>query len=240
MNTKAFHKLTYGLYIISSKNGDKINGYVGNTVFQVTSDPPQVAISCHKDNLTSEYINKSKSFSISVLEKDTDPGLIGTFGYKSGRDGNKFEDAIFKTGNNGVPVVTKNTIATFECDVVDQFDVGTHTLFIGKVTNAEVLKKDADPLTYAWYKKEMKGVAPKNAPTYVDSSHSKKEEAPIKPEGKNNFGPSFVCEVCSYEYDPAVGDESQGIPPGTAFADLPDDWVCPICAAAKSEFTSMN
>ena len=240
MDTKAFHKLTYGLYIISSKNGDKINGYVGNTVFQVTSNPPQVAVSCHKDNLTSEYINKSKAFSISVLEKNSDPGLIGTFGYKSGRDENKFENAEFKNGKNEIPVVTKNTIATFECDVVDQFDVGSHTLFIGKVINAEVLKEDADPLTYAWYKTEMKGTAPKNAPTYIDPSKSKEEGSTEKQKDKQDFGPSYVCEVCSYEYDPAVGDELQGIPPGTPFADLPDDWVCPICAAAKSDFVSMN
>jgi flavin reductase (DIM6/NTAB) family NADH-FMN oxidoreductase RutF/rubredoxin len=240
MDTKAFHKLTYGLYIISSKNGDKINGYIGNTVFQVTSDPPQVAVSCHKDNLTSEYINSSKAFSISVLEKNSDAGLIGTFGYKSGKDENKFENTEFKSSENGIPIVTKNTIATFECEVVDQFDVGTHTLFIGKVINAEVLKEDADPLTYAWYKTEMKGLAPKNAPTYVDTSKSVKEVDAGKTDGKKDFGPSFVCDVCSYEYDPAVGDESQGIPPGTPFADLPDDWVCPICAAAKSEFISMN
>ncbi|NOX47235.1 MAG: High molecular weight rubredoxin [Chlorobi bacterium] len=240
MDTKAFHKLTYGLYIISSKNGDKTNGYVGNTVFQVTSDPPQVAVSCHKDNLTSEYINSSKAFSISVLEKNSESGLIGTFGYKSGRDTNKFDTTEFKTGENGTPIVTKNTIATFECEVVDQFDVGTHTLFIGKVINAEVLKEDADPLTYAWYKTEMKGLAPKNAPTYIDSSQSGKEAIKDKPDNKKDFGPSFVCDICSYEYDPAVGDESQGIPPGTPFADLPDDWVCPICAAAKSEFVSMN
>jgi flavin reductase (DIM6/NTAB) family NADH-FMN oxidoreductase RutF/rubredoxin len=240
MDTKAFHKLTYGLYIISSKNGDKINGYVGNTVFQVTSDPPQVAVSCHKDNLTSEFINSSKAFSISVLEKNSDAGLIGTFGYKSGRDENKFENTEFKSSENGIPIVTKNTIATFECEVVDQFDVGTHTLFIGKVINAEVLKEDADPLTYAWYKTEMKGLAPKNAPTYIKVSKSEKNDDAGKTDGKKDFGPSFVCDVCSYEYDPAVGDESQGIPPGTPFSDLPEDWVCPICAAAKSEFISMN
>jgi len=66
MNLKAFHKLSYGLYIVTSKKGDKLNGQIANTVFQVTSEPPTVAVSINKNNLTWEFIKESKSFAVSV------------------------------------------------------------------------------------------------------------------------------------------------------------------------------
>lgn len=237
MDIKAFFKLSYGLFVISSKYGDKINGYIANTAFQVTAEPPKLAISCHKDNLSSDIILKSKGFSISVLEKETDPDLIGLFGYNSGKNKNKFEQTNYKYGKTGMPVVLDNTIAYFECEVVDVIDVGTHYLFIGQVVEAESLN-ESEPITYAYYRNVKKGMAPKNAPTYVDKSKLKDEVKPTK-ENKAD-GQRFVCEVCSYVYDPAVGDELQNIPPGTPFSELPDDWVCPICAAAKSDFVSEN
>lgn len=240
MDIKAFFKLSYGLYIISSKTGDQMGGYVANTAFQVTAEPPQIAISCHKDNATASIINKSKSFAISVLEKEASAELIGLFGYNSSKDKNKFEDVKYSTAKTGSPIVTDESIAYFDCELVDQFDVGTHILFIGKVVDSKLLKEDEEALTYAYYREAKKGAAPKNAPTYIDKS--KVESSEVKPpvaEGKD-LGPSFICEVCSYSYDPTEGDDSQGIPPGTSFADLPDDWVCPICAAAKSDFVSEN
>ncbi len=236
IDIKAFFKLTYGLYVISSKSGDKLNGYVANTAFQVTAEPPQIAISCHKDNLTAKIIDESKVFSISVLEQDADLGVIGNFGHNSGKDKDKFKNVKYKTGQTGAPILLDSTIAYFDCEVVDSFDVGTHILFIGKVVNSEVFDESKSPLTYDYYHKEMKGKAPKNAPTYI--KEEKMEET--KKETTNNLGASFECTVCGYVYDPAEGDEVQGIPPGTPFADLPDDWECPICAAAKSEFISMN
>ena len=231
MDTKAFFKLSYGLYVISSKSGDKLNGYVANTAFQVTAEPPQIAISCHKDNLTSEIINESKVFSISVLDQKADVGVIGNFGYNTGKDINKFEKVNYKTEKTGAPILLDSTIAWFDCEVVDSFDVGSHILFIGKVVDSELLDESKNPLTYDYYHKEMKGKAPKNAPTYV--KEDKKEEI-------SSTGQKYECEVCGYVYDPAEGDEGQGIPPGTPFEDLPDEWVCPICAAAKSDFVSLN
>jgi flavin reductase (DIM6/NTAB) family NADH-FMN oxidoreductase RutF/rubredoxin len=231
MDTKAFFKLSYGLYVISSKYGDKLNGYVANTAFQVTADPPQIAISCHKDNLSSELITKSKVFSISVLDQKADVGVIGNFGYNTGKEKEKFANVKYKTGKSGAPVLLDSTIAWFDCEVVDSFDVGSHILFIGKVIDSELLEENGEPLTYDYYHKEMKGKAPKNAPTYI--KEDKKEEV-------SGLGRKFECLVCGYVYDPSEGDEGQGIPPGTSFEDLPDDWVCPVCAAAKSDFVSLN
>ena len=82
MNIEAFFKISYGLYVVGSKSGNKLNGYISNTVFQVTADPPKFAISCSKNNFSAGIISESKAFSISVLERDTGANVIGTFGYK--------------------------------------------------------------------------------------------------------------------------------------------------------------
>jgi len=118
MNIEAFFKLTYGLYVVSSASKGKLNGYVSNTVFQVTAEPPQIAIACSKNNLTTSFIEQSRVFSVSVLEKDANAEVIGTFGYKSGKEIEKFDNANYKTGKNGVPILLDNAIASFECEVV--------------------------------------------------------------------------------------------------------------------------
>lgn len=246
MDSTAFFKMTYGIYLICSKSGEEMSGYIANTAFQVTAAPPQIAISCHKQNTSARIIEQSGHFSLSVLEKDTDAGLIGMFGYQSGNDTEKFNRVNYKFGKNGTPVILSHAIAYFECDVVDKFDTGTHYLFIGKVTEGELLEKEKEPLTYAYFREEMKLMAPERAPTYIDKSklkeeseqseYEKKEE---KMETKDNRE-NFICTICAYVYDPEKGDPDHGIPAGTAFKDLPEDWVCPVCAAAKAFFISEN
>lgn len=225
MNPKAFHKISYGLYIISSKNEDKFNGQVANTVFQVTSDPPKIAVSINKGNLTHRFIEKSRMFTASILSKKTPLQFIGLFGFKSGKDADKFADVGFKIGRTGVPVVTANSIGYVEVKVIDMVDVGTHTIFIGRVVEAELLKDD-EPLTYDYYHTIKKGVAPKAAPTYI-----KKEK-----QGEGRKMEKYRCTVCGYVYDPEKGDPDSGVEPGTPFKELPDDWVCPVCGADKSMF----
>lgn len=230
INIEAFFKVTYGLYIVSSRNKEIQNGYISNTVFQVTSEPAQFAISCSKNNFTSEIINESKAFSISVLEKDTSEELIGLFGYKRGKDVNKFESVNYITGETGVPIVLDNTLAWFECEVVQTYDAGSHLVFIGKLINSDLIDIDKDPLTYAYYR-DIKGkLAPKNAPTYIDISKITMN----KFEGNNVK--KFKCSVCGYIYDPEKGDDKGVIPEGTAFLKLPENWVCPVCGAQKSKF----
>lgn len=230
MNIEAFFKLTYGLYVVSSASNGKLNGYVSNTVFQVTAEPPQIAIACSKNNLTTDLIQQSRAFSVSVLEKDVDAEIIGNFGYKSGREIAKFDNINYISGKNGIPILQDNTIASFECEVVQQFDVGSHLLFIGKVTEGELLKADADPLTYAWYREVRKGKAPKNAPTYIAP------EKLIKPAATTGSYENY-CTACGFVYNPELGDPDSGIAPGTPFEDIPDSWVCPVCGAEKSDFT---
>ena len=240
MNIEAFFKMTYGLYLISSKHGEQISGYIANTAFQVTAEPPQIAISCHKDNISAKVIEESRVFSISVLEKETDAGLIGLFGYQSGHEDEKFERVNYKYGETGAPIILTHTVAYFECKVVDKFDVGSHYLFIGEVLESELLEPQNDPLAYDYFRNEMKLMAPERAPTYVDKTKLQNEKPEQAKEEKPDAGPNFYCPICAYVYEPHIGDEAQGIEPGTSFADVPEDWICPICAAAKSVFISEN
>ncbi len=167
MNIKTLHKVSYGIYIVSSKKDGKLNGQIVNTVFQLTADPPQMGISINKQNLTYEYILASKVFSIAILAKDTPPKFIGQFGFQSGRDLNKFEGIHYKIGKTGAPLILDNTIGYIECEVAGSIDCGTHTLFIGKVVDAEILNEDTEPLTYEHYHKELKLKVPKTATTYI-------------------------------------------------------------------------
>ena len=225
MDKKVLYKISYGLYVISSKSNKKFNGQIANTLFQITSEPLQVAVSINKSNLTHEFIKESKVFAVSILSKETPMRFIGHFGFKSGRDTDKFKDVKYKSGITGAPVVLEYTIAYLETEVTNMVDVGTHTIFIGKVVDAEILGT-GEPMTYAYYHEVKKGKSPKTAPTYI-KEENKKETKGVK---------KYRCKVCGYVYDPEKGDPDSGIVPGTPFDKLPDDWVCPICGAGKEEF----
>lgn len=231
----SFHKLSYGLYIIATEfNGEKA-GYAGNTGFQVTATPSTIAVSCNKDNYTCGVIQKSKKFSLSVLQKDLDVGIVGDFGFKSSKDFDKFSKHEYKTGELGIPVVTDSCVAAFECKVFNEVDCGTHILFIAEVVVGEKLS-DQPPLTYEYYHEHYKMLSPKNAPTYVDPEKLTEEE-PEKEEATATSGAAeHVCIICGYTYDPEVGEPSMGIPPGTPFEDLPEEFTCPICSAGKDYF----
>lgn len=167
MNIKTLHKVSYGIYIVSSKKDDKINGQIVNTVFQVTAEPPQMGISVNKQNLTHQYIATSKVFSIAILSKDTPPKFIGQFGFKSGRELDKFKGVNYKIGKTGAPLILENTIGYIECEVIGSLDCGTHTMFIGRVVDAEIINENLEPLTYDYYHKELKLKVPKTATTYI-------------------------------------------------------------------------
>jgi len=224
MNLKALYKLSCGLYLVSSRRGDKLNGQIANTVFQITSEPPTIAVSINKKNLTHEFIAESKVFLASVLAQDTPVSFIGRFGFNCGRDMDKYKDISYKLGGNQCPVATEHTLAFLEARVIQAVDVGTHTLFIGELVGAEVLK-EGDPMTYAYYRQIKGGATSKNAPGYVAE----------RKENVSNMM-KYKCTVCGYIYDPELGDADGGIKPGTPFAELPDNWVCPVCGVAKSEF----
>ncbi|MDT8284279.1 MAG: flavin reductase family protein [Thermovirgaceae bacterium] len=165
IDKRALYSLSYGLYLVSSRKGDKLNGQVANAVMQVTSDPVCIVACLHKDNLTTEYVRDSGVFSVSILEEDTPMTFIGTFGFKCGRDIDKFCKCSHEIGVTGAPLVMDHTVAAIEARVIREVEVFTHVMFFGEVAASRIIKT-AKPLTYAFYHEIKKGKSPKNAPTF--------------------------------------------------------------------------
>jgi len=165
LNRKVFEDLSYGLYIVTSFSEDRLNGQIINTAIQVTSDPPRVGVIINKKNLTHEYISRSKVFAVSVLDEAAPLTFFGPFGFRSGRDVDKLAKVQFKKGITGCPLITQYTLSGLEAKVMDQIDLGTHTIFIGDVVNGEFLR-EGKPLTYRYYKENLKGKPSVNSPTY--------------------------------------------------------------------------
>jgi flavin reductase (DIM6/NTAB) family NADH-FMN oxidoreductase RutF/rubredoxin len=233
MNKGAFYKLSYGLYVITSGERGKFNGQIANTVFQVTSEPPTVAVSINKANYTHELIRSSRRFAVSVLTDATPMTIIGRFGFKCGRDMDKLEGIQIRTGKTGIPIVTSHAVAFIETEVIAELDCGTHTIFLGKVVECDILDAAAEPMTYAYYHKVKGGKSPKNAPTY-------QAEAPPQSSGPAEKAIRYTCRVCGYVYDPQKGDPEGRIKQGTPFEELPEGWVCPVCGAAKDKFEKVS
>ena len=231
MHFESYFKISYGLYIVTTQAGNIKGGYIANTVFQVTATPPQFAISCNKDNYSAQLIKQSGVFAFSVLSEKANPSLIGNFGYKSGRDFDKFAGVNYFKGKTGVPIVTDSSVAWFECKVTQSYEVGTHILFIGEAIDTGLIEDSGKSLTYTYYREVLKGYSPKNAPTYIEKEKIEAVAATIKKQED-----VWQCQLCHYEYEESKGDPISGIAPGTSFLDLPDDWVCPICGADKTMF----
>lgn len=220
VDIETLFKVTYGMFIVCSGSKAKGNGFISNTVFQVTADPPRFAASCHKNNYTAGFIAETGVFSVSVLHKEAATELFSRFGYKSGRELDKMEGMQVTYGETGVPIVLDDTVAFLECKVVQTIDLGTHFLFIGDLLNTGIVDNRHDPMTYHYYRSVKKAASPKNAPTYID---------PEKVAAAQKTGPGkYRCTVCGYVYDESIEK--------IKFDDLPDDWVCPLCGETKSGF----
>ncbi|MDR1879285.1 MAG: flavin reductase family protein [Bacteroidales bacterium] len=169
MDINTFSKLTYGVYIVASGDKDTKNAFIATVVFQVTAIPEKIAIVCNKDNHTLKFIQEKKAFSISVLRQNYSPLTLGAFGFRSGKDFDKFKNCNYIIGENtGVPIVLDDTISWFECDTEQELDLGTHILFVGKTLDCKIISEDDIPLTYQYYHEIKKGMTPKNAPSYIE------------------------------------------------------------------------
>jgi flavin reductase (DIM6/NTAB) family NADH-FMN oxidoreductase RutF len=165
MDAKALYLISYGMYIICSKKGDKINGQTANSVVQVASEPPIISVCINRQNFTHEFIKESKVFTASILAQTAPLKLIGGFGFKSGRDVNKFDGIKYKLGQSGAPVILDSTLGYLEAKVIDSVDAKTHTIFVGELIGAEVLG-EGEPMTYAYYHMVKRGTTPKSAPSF--------------------------------------------------------------------------
>lgn len=155
MDNKAFSKLTYGIFMISTKSGDKANGCITDTCIQVANSPVRVAISVMNSNYTCELIKESGIFTVSLLDKSCTYETIEHWGMQSGRNINKVEGLILPTDVNGVPYLSKSVCAVLSCKVVDSMDLESHTMFIAEVVDAKFINDNA-PLTYADYESRIK------------------------------------------------------------------------------------
>ena len=135
---------------------DQDNGCIINTAVQVANNPTRLAISCQSENLTKEMIERTGVFNVSVLTEDVPFETIRHFGMQTGRELGKLDAwAEAKRSHNGLLYLTENTNAMFSCKVVDKKELGSHTMFIGEVTESKVLRKTPS-CTYAHYHKAIK------------------------------------------------------------------------------------
>jgi len=234
LDLESLFKLSYAMCIAGSKKADGVNGCIVNTVFQLVPEPPMVAMSLNRRSLTHEYILDSGIFTVSIISEKAPMRFIGRFGFRSGRDTDKFEQVNHTLGLTGGPIVLDNTVAFLEVEVVQSIDICTHTLFIGKIVACETLDEANEPLTYAYYRDIKHGRTPETAATFIKPSTQKQSKERAREMKK------YKCLMCGYVYAPEAGDPDGGIKPGTAFEDLPDDWVCPDCGVGKDEFDPVD
>lgn len=214
MDKKAFYDLSYGLFILGVAENGRPTGCTVNTVFQITSDPPTLAISLNHQNYTNEVLKRTGRIAVNVLDQDAPMDLIGGFGFRSGRDTDKFDGVAYHMTPDGLPVLDAHLCGCFTGRVKTSLELSTHTLFIVEVEQAERTGTGrVPPMTYEYYRQVKKGTVPKTAPHYIAE-----EAVPA--------ADKWVCSICNYEYDGSQGP----------FEALPDDWKCPLCGAPKSAF----
>ncbi len=176
MNSKVMNQLSYGLFVLTAKDGDKDNGCIINTAFQVTTSPNRIAIAVNKENYTHDMIIKTKEFNVSILDESATFDTFQHFGFQSGRDTDKFVEISFVRAENGIAYITKESNGYISGKVAETVDLGTHTLFIADVTGGEILSEEAS-VTYAYY------------------------HANIKPSAKPAEKKGYICTICGYIYE---------------------------------------
>lgn len=212
LDQKALYKLTYGLFVLTAKEGDKDNGCIINTAQMLTSEPTRVVAFVNKSNYTEGMIARTGVFNVSILQRDVPFALFKHFGFQSGKDVDKFAGRVYPRSENGLYYIYENSNAYLSCKVVGQHDYGTHTLFVGEVVEGKVLS-DKGSISYEQYLTEVK---PQRKPAPAPAPTQEKSEAP-KTE-------KWVCKVCGYEHE----------------GPLPDDFICPWCKHPASDFERVS
>ena len=166
MNNNVFRNLSYGVYIVSCNIDGKYTGCTVNSIMQITSSPASIALSVNHDNYTNCCINKEKTFAVSILSEESNPLSIGTFGFRSGRDFDKFSVIPYSI-IEGLPII-KDACAYLICRVTNKIETISHTVFIADVIDGDILDTKS-PMTYSFYHNVIKGKSPKAAPPYIES-----------------------------------------------------------------------
>lgn len=165
MDNKIFWDFSYGMYVTTTLNGETPTGCIVNSIMQITTSPAIFALSINHDNFTNQCIKKTKKAAISILPQSTEPIVIGTFGFRSGVDFDKFDNIPYET-KDGLAIL-KNSCGYILGDIINEVETPTHTVFFLEVKDCEKFTNEA-PMTYAYYHDVIKGHAPKKAPTYIE------------------------------------------------------------------------
>lgn len=173
----AMHKLSYGLFVLSTSLNGKDNGCIINTAIQVTDTPKRLLFAVNKQNFTNEMLKESGVFALSVLTEETPFAVFEHFGFRSGRDADKFIGDPLRCAN-GVAYVGGVSNAVFAGKIESYQDVGTHTVFIAEVEEAKVLSS-VPSVTYSYYFANIKP----------------------KPQPKAEQKKGYVCKICGYVYE---------------------------------------
>ncbi len=180
MDSKVMQKLSYGLFVLTAKDGDKDNGCIINTAIQVTSEPNRISIAVNKGNYTHDMVKKTGVFNISILSEDAKFDTFKHFGFQSGRDVDKAVGITYKRAANDVIYLDSAEVnAYISGKVIQTVDLGTHTLFIADVTDGEVLNTTASA-TYTYY-----------------FAHIKPAPGATAQESKKGW----ICTICGYIYE---------------------------------------
>ncbi len=208
MNDTAIFKLSYGVFYLGCEDNGKKNVCVVNTVAQVTQEPIKVSVTILKTCLTHDMVLSAKKFSVGIMGENALMDTIHHFGNQSGKTVDKLANFDYKNDILGNPLIDENCIATLCCKVCQVVDLGTHTLFIADVVDAETLSND-EPLTYKGYRDIRAGI---KKPSILNDVETVQKDV-------------WQCTVCHYIYDGEI-----------PFEDLPEDYVCPVCKKPKSVF----
>ena len=176
IDPKALFNIGYGLYVVTSRDGERDNGLIVNTVSQITSDPLTVAVAINKSNYSHDIIKKTGKMNVCPLSESAPFKVFETFGMQSGRNVNKFENCEPKRSENGLVVLPKFINSFFSLEVLNCVDMGTHGLFLCSVTETEIIS-DEDTMTYTYYHKN------------------------VKPKPQTDKKKGFVCTICGYVYE---------------------------------------
>lgn len=211
MDSSLLWKISYGMYVIGANDGNKVTGCIANTVVQITSINPVIAISLNKDNYTTKVLMKTGKASVSILSEKCPQEYIGYLGFQTGENVDKFQNVPYDKVND-LPVLKEGSCGYFVGDLVGSIDMDTHLVVFVRLSDAVTMSSEV-PMTYKYYHDVIKGKAPKNAPTYQEDEPKETFEEKER----------YVCKVCGYVHE----------------GPLSSDFVCPICGVGVDQFQKM-
>ncbi len=179
IDNKAMYKISYGLYMLTTTDGEKQNGCIVNTVAMLTDNPKRVTLFVNKANYSNELLKKTGVFNVSVLTESAPFELFKQFGFVSGREVDKFATGSYERSENGLYYLPEHANAVLSGKVVDSYDYGTHTLFVAEITEAKTLSQEKS-VTYEYYQANIK------AKPQVQAEENKEK---------------WVCKVCGYVHE---------------------------------------